>query len=130
MFNAFRRATTALLLLIGFALSPSNASAAVANGYVCTVSFDPRAGTYGSFGVIDFTLHTLPDCAGTSLGNFRVMTTGAGTEWDGIRYSSTQILTMFDQLHRASIEATKVLFGYTGGSEVGAYQMTFKRQLP
>ena len=40
----------ATLAAAGFALAPSVARAAIASGYVCSATFDPRAGTYGTYG--------------------------------------------------------------------------------
>lgn len=128
MHHFVRRTLTALFVAIGLGLVPNAASAAIASGYVCSVSLDPRAGTFGSSGFIDFTITSSPDCTGTNGGNFRVLSTGADASWHGFRYSSTQLLEMFDQLHRAAVEGNKVTFGYTGGaSGVGAQQITIRR---
>ena len=110
------------------ALAPSVARAAIANGYVCSASFDPRAGTYGSYGSIRFSLTNLPDCAGGSPSSYVVLTTGADAAWTGFRYSPSQILVMFDQLQRAAAEGTRLSFGYSGGgSGYGALEITFSR---
>ena len=124
-----KHAFTALAALaVGIALTPSIAQAAIASGYVCSAAFDPRSGSYGSYGNVEFTIHSSPDCAGTYLGNYVLLTTGADSTLHGLRYSSSQITLMLDQLLRSAGEAGRVTFGYTGGgSGYGASAITFKR---
>ncbi len=111
-----------LLSMAGAAIVTLAAERAQAS-YVCYMSFDahPTAfnkftgeqWNYGSYGQLEVTMYSGPGCTGTYAGYYSFCTAGITSNTynycdPSYSYTSTQILSLFDNLQRASASSQSI----------------------
>jgi hypothetical protein len=112
-----------------FATSEAKAS------YVCYTTYDPKPTTfnkftgetfnYGSYGQVEVTLYSLPNCKGTYVGYYSFCSTGASSNTVAYcdtahAWSSTQILSLFESLQRAAA-AKQSIYIYKDTNGISPY---------
>lgn len=97
-----------MLGCLGFA---SRASAGTIDGFVCQVTYDPSAGTLGSYGYIYLSIYSQPGCQGSWRGGGYLCSSGAtsGSCAPTHLYREHALYHLFGGLQRAASDAQHVI---------------------